>query len=127
LKDKLMIEATDNSPKVILDAVEGLIEFEGKSYPENTFAFYKPILEWLEDYFEIQNSETTINFKFTYFNSATTQVIFDILDIIQENHHDKITINWYYDEDNESSYEDYEDYSDEFPELNIKPIVLEKA
>jgi len=123
----IIIEPTDNSPKIILDAHEGLIEFEGKSYPENTFSFYQPVLDWLEDYFENIQDKTVVNFKFTYFNSATTQVIFDILDIIQEHYHEGIEVNWFIDEDNESSREDFEDYAEEFPQLNINPVVLEKA
>jgi len=127
LQNIIKIDPTDNSPKIILNADEGLIEFEGKSYPENTFSFYKPVLEWLEDYFENIHDDTVVNFKFTYFNSATTQVIFDILDIIQEYYHEGIKIYWYFDEDNESAKEDYEDYAEEFPQLNIQPVVLQKA
>ena len=127
MKNIIHIEPTDNSPKIILNADDGLIEFEGKSYPENTFSFYKPVLEWLEDYFENIQDKTVVNFKLTYFNSATTQVIFDILDIIQEYNHEDIEIYWFFDEDNESALEDFEDYKEEFPQLNIKPVVLQKA
>ncbi len=121
----MIIEQTDNSPKVILDFDNGFIEFEGRSYPENTFEFYQPILEWLEDYFLGNLQETTMNFKLTYFNSATTQIIYDILDIVQDNRHASIQINWYYHEDNENAIADYEDYSDEFPDLTIKAVVLQ--
>lgn len=124
--DNILLEQRDNSPKVIMDKDRGFIEFEGKSYPENTFAFYRPITEWLKCYFTYYNDEnrtTTMNFKLTYFNSATTQIIFEILDIIEEAEVKNIEIYWFYDKENNNAFEDYEDYSEEFPQLNIKAVV----
>ncbi len=121
--ENINIEKTDNSPKVELNYEKGFIEFEGKSYPENTFDFYAPLIKWIEEYFkENEKEQTTINFKLTYFNSATTQILFDILDEIQDNKTKEVIVNWYYDADNENGMEDYEDYSDEFEDLNIQAI-----
>jgi len=119
----ILLEQSENTPKVIMSQNNGLIEFEGKSYPENTFAFYRPITEWLKYYFNNHTNENkikTINFKFLYFNSATTQIIFEILDIFQESNMENIKIYWFYDKENKNGLEDYEDYSEEFPELNIE-------
>jgi len=119
----ILLEETDNSPKVIMDYTKRFIEFQGKSYPENTFAFYRPLTEWLKHYFKFyadENETTIINFKFLYFNSATTQIIFEILDIIEASDIKNIQINWFYDSESQNGYEDYEDYSDEFPKLNIQ-------
>lgn len=124
--DNIFLEQRDNSPKVIMDKDRAFIEFEGKSYPENTFAFYRPITEWLKWYFKYHNDDTkitTINFKLLYFNSATTQIIFEILDIVEEAKSKNIKINWFYNKENQNGYEDYEDYSEEFPQLNIEAVV----
>ncbi|MCH9739698.1 MAG: DUF1987 domain-containing protein [Epsilonproteobacteria bacterium] len=125
--DNIFLEQSDNSPKVIMDKDKAFIAFEGKSYPENTFAFYRPITEWLKQYFKYYNSSdkvTVINFKFLYFNSATTQIIFEILDIVEEfNSNNRVEINWFYNEENKNGFEDYEDYAEEFPKLNIKAVV----
>jgi hypothetical protein len=121
--DRVVIEGTDQSPKVELS--EGEILIEGKCYPENTFEFFEPIISWLEEYFGQDSIDaTTFSFKLKYFNSATTQVIFDILDIIEENDQTKesVQIKWFYEEENGGSYEDYEDYADEFPDLNIEAV-----
>jgi len=121
------IKNTDNSPSVILNHEKGFIEFDGKSYPENTFDFYKPLVVWMKEYFSGNCQEnTTINMKLTYFNSATTQVLFDILDIIQEGTYKGLVINWFYDSEDEDGLEDYEDFSEEFNELNIQAIAYEK-
>ncbi|CAA6811354.1 MAG: Unknown protein [uncultured Sulfurovum sp.] len=123
--ENILLEATDNSPKVIMDKDNGIISFEGKSYPENTFAFYRPITEWLKHYFlayKDKSHNIRIDFKFLYFNSATTQIIFEILDIIDESEIENINIYWYYDKESESGFEDFEDYSEEFPSLNIEAV-----
>ncbi len=121
--ENIKIEQTDNSPEIILDYEKGLIEFEGKSYPENTFDFYEPLTAWIEEYFSLNEQPITIiNFKLTYFNSATTQILFDILDLIQDGKSNEVIVNWYYDKNNENGMDDYEDYSDEFEELNIQAI-----
>ncbi len=121
--ENINIDQTDNSPKVTLDSDNGFIEFEGKSYPENTFDFYEPITKWIEEYFKNKEKDTTtVNFKLTYFNSATTQILFDILDAIQDGKSNEVVVNWYYDANNENGMEDYEDYSDEFEDLDIQAI-----
>ncbi|MEA3499227.1 MAG: DUF1987 domain-containing protein [Campylobacterota bacterium] len=121
--ENIDIEMTDNSPKVIMDFEKGFIELEGKSYPENTFEFYEPLVKSIEKYFESNELETTnINIKLTYFNSATTQVLFDLLDAIQDGKSNTVILNWYYDSNNENGLDDYEDYSDEFEDLDIQAI-----
>jgi len=121
----IFIKKTENSPKIILDADNGLIEFEGKCYPENTFDFFEPLIEWLEEYFDGNTKEkTVVNMKLTYFNSATTQSLFDIFDLMQDGDYNDLEINWFYDAKNENGLEDFEDYSDEFEELNIKAVAF---
>ena len=121
--ENINIKMTDNSPEVIMDFEKGFIELDGKSYPENTFEFYEPLIKAIENYFVDNELETTnINIKLTYFNSATTQVLFDLLDVIQDGKSNTVIINWYYDSNNENGLDDYEDYNDEFEDLNIQAI-----
>jgi len=122
--ENINIEKRDDSPNVIMDFEKGLIEFEGECYPENAFEFFEPILEWMNSYFEDSSKTTVINFKLSYFNSATTQVLFDIFDILDESGHSDLLINWYYDESNKGTLKDYEEFSEEFEDLNIKAIAL---
>jgi len=121
--ESIHLEATVNSPKVTLDYENGLIELDGKSYPENTFEFYEPIMAWVESYFSGKAKEqTTINIKFTYFNSATSQIVFDFFDVISEGEAENLTVNWYYDASKKSGLKDYEDYAEEFEDLKIQAI-----
>lgn len=123
--ENLNIEATQYTPKISLDAQNGIISMEGKSYPENTFEFYKPVMDWLEEYFESHAKEkTVVNMEIIYFNSSSSKLFFDLFDLLEEasEKHD-IEINWIYDEENESALEAGEDFIDDFEDLDIKLVV----
>ena len=121
--ESLHIEATENSPKITMDYENGIIEVEGKSYPENTFDFYAPILSWLETYCQNESAkQTIIKMKLTYFNSATSQVLFDFFDHVVEGELENLEVQWYYEKDKKGSLRDYEDYADEFSDLNFEAV-----
>ena len=120
------IEATQYTPEVILDP-KGEISLKGKSYPENTFEFYKPMMEWLEEYFETSPAEkTVVNMEIIYFNSSSSKLFFDFFDLLEENSekHD-IVVNWIYDEENESALEAGEDFIEDFEDLKINLVEKE--
>ena len=119
------MEETKYTPSINLDAQKGLIELVGKSYPENTFEFYKPMMDWVEEYFNgNEQFITTINFEIIYFNSSSSKLVFDFFDRIEEMREaGKYTeINWIYDKDNDSALETGEDFKEDFEELNFKLI-----
>ena len=116
--ENLIIEETKYTPAISLD-VNGTISIVGKSYPENTFEFYAPVMEWLGTYFEEGNKKLTLNMEITYFNSSSSKLFFDMFDLLDENNSDELVINWIYDEDNESALEAGEDFKDDFEDLTI--------
>ena len=116
--ENLIIEETKYTPTINLD-VNGTISIVGKSYPENTFEFYAPVMEWLGTYFEEGNKKLTLNMEITYFNSSSSKLFFDMFDLLDENNSDELVINWIYDEDNESALEAGEDFKDDFEDLTI--------
>lgn len=122
--ENLKLEATKYTPEIILDT-NGTISLVGKSYPENTFEFYAPMMKWLEEYFGSEPAEvTTINMEIIYFNSSSSKLFFDFFDLLEENSSDHtIEINWIYDEENESAEEAGEDFIEDFEDLNIKLVV----
>lgn len=116
--ENLIIEETKYTPTINLD-VNGTVSIVGKSYPENTFEFYGPVMEWLSTYFEEGNKKLTLNMEITYFNSSSSKLFFDMFDLLDENNSDELVINWIYDEDNESALEAGEDFKDDFEDLTI--------
>ncbi|MEA3290028.1 MAG: DUF1987 domain-containing protein [Campylobacterota bacterium] len=120
--ENLIIKATKYTPEISLDA-NGTITMIGKSYPENTFEFYEPVMNWMKDYFESAASQTTINMEITYFNSSSSKLFFDFFDLVEENNDDhEIIVNWIFDEENESAEEAGEDFKEDFEDLTINLV-----
>jgi len=121
--ENLIIEETKYTPAISLDT-NGIVALTGKSYPENTFDFYKPMMTWMEEYFEATSNElTTVNIEITYFNSSSSKLFFDFFDLLDENKDDHgILVNWIFDDENESAEEAGEDFIEDFEELTIKLV-----
>ncbi len=116
--------ATQYTPEILLEAY-GVIDIKGKSYPENTFEFYLPIMNWLKEYFIEKNSpkHLTVNIEITYFNSSSSKLFFDLFDILDEHKEDfDITINWIYDKENDSAKEAGEDFIEDFTNMKINLV-----
>lgn len=123
--ENLIMEATKYTPEISLDT-KGLISLVGKSYPENTFEFYKPVMEWLENYFENPAAKTVVNMEIIYFNSSSSKLFFDFFDLLEESIGDNdIEINWVYDVENESAQEAGEDFIEDFESLKINLVEKE--
>jgi hypothetical protein len=110
----LKLEASNLTPFISFDAENGKLELKGRSIPENSLEFYRPIFEWLDKYIGEPASKTIVEIQFDYFNTSSSKCILDILkriDKIDEAGED-VLIKWYYDENDEDMMEAGEDYSD---------------
>jgi len=113
--EKLIIEPTANSPRIVLDPEGRNFEFSGESRPENVRKFYLPVLEWLEAYTaaqqELNDDERTFGlqcqFNFEYFNSTSAKYILDIFKSLNALNGLGIglDIKWLYEEDDEDMLE----------------------
>jgi len=121
--ENLKLESTKYTPEINLDS-SGTISLVGKSYPENTFEFYAPVMQWLEKYFDGNAKEKTIvNLEIIYFNSSSSKLFFDLFDLLEEaREYNTIEINWIYDEENESAEEAGEDFVEDFEDLKINLV-----
>lgn len=124
--EPLIIAATDDTPDVHLDASTGKFEFSGKSLPEDVTTFYQPIFDWMDSYFESPNDESIFVFKMTYFNTASSKVILDVLMKLEEAVEDgkNVKVKWYFEEDDEDMEEAGEEYS-EIVEVPFEFIEME--
>ncbi|MFW5757784.1 MAG: DUF1987 domain-containing protein [Bacteroidota bacterium] len=108
--ENLKIESTKYTPEVKAVAEEKEIKFYGSSYPENANEFYKPIYQWVRDYFDEGNDNLTVNFFIYYFNTSTSKCFMNLLEII-ETYTKKgrnIKVNWHYSEDDDDSLDNGE-------------------
>jgi hypothetical protein len=107
--EDIRIEGTPKTPTVNFIKNEGHLEIKGRSIPENSIEFYKPLIDWIESYAKEPKDSTNINIQLEYFNTSSSKCILDLfkkLEAINNN----ITINWYYEEDDEDMLEAGEDY-----------------
>lgn len=110
--ENIKINGSTKTPEINLIANEGLIEIKGRSIPENSIDFYKPIIEWLTNYSSTPQNNTVVNIQLEYFNTASSKCILDVfkkLEVVKKSGNE-ITINWFYEEDDEDMLEAGEDY-----------------
>jgi hypothetical protein len=112
--ETIKIQGTEDTPKIVLDKENDLLEISGRSLPEDVRSFYEPVLNWLNEYAENPNKKTVFNFKLTYFNTASSKLLLDILMKLEEMHEkgNEILIRWHYPEDDEDMSEAGEEYAD---------------
>ncbi len=110
--ETIVREGTPKTPYVRLDGEKGIIEIKGRSIPENSIEFYKPLIDWLEEYGSSVDSETAVNVQLEYFNTSSSKCILDIFKKLESIYKkgQKVEVNWYYEEDDEDMFEAGEDY-----------------
>ena len=124
--EALIINKTDDTPAIHLDKASGTFQFSGKSLPEDVTTFYAPVFKWLDEYGSAANPESVFIFKMTYFNTASSKIILDILMRLENLHNDgktKVTVEWHHDEDDEDMQEAGEEYS-EIVEVPFKFVAI---
>lgn len=110
----IKIKGSEDTPNVILDAESNIIEFSGRSLPEDVVTFYAPVLQWIEEYAKAPNPKTEVIFRLEYFNTASSKILLDILlkfeDILNDG--TEVVVQWYFQEDDEDMQEAGEEYSE---------------
>jgi hypothetical protein len=89
----IKINESTQSPEILFDFEKAEISISGKSYPENVNDTYKELIAAINIYRENPQKETTINFNWLYYNTATSKIIIKILlDLKTTN--TKLNVNW---------------------------------
>jgi hypothetical protein len=107
-KNQQILSPTKNTPEVILD-MEGIIKITGRLIPENAEDFFKPIEEWINEYFKNPAEITSVEICIEYINSSGTKYLLDIIHKITHIHlkenKKKFVIDWYYNDEDEDMLE----------------------
>ncbi|HOP04385.1 MAG TPA: DUF1987 domain-containing protein [Tenuifilaceae bacterium] len=100
--NRLYIKGTSKTPEV--DFTPGVIEISGRSIPEDSVAFYQPLVRWIENYVENPEKFTKVNFRIEYINSGSNRFIYSILKILDDFYKkgNNISITWYFEEDDDT-------------------------
>ncbi|MZP29848.1 DUF1987 domain-containing protein [Heliobacterium undosum] len=115
--DKLYIAGAKGTPEVDFDPLQHTLKLSGQSYPENAFKFYEPILRWVDAYLDQLTTEVNvvIDFSFPYINTSSSKCVMMLLEKLDEAFQKgkQLSLNWYYDEDNESELECAEEFKED--------------
>lgn len=122
--ENIKIEGTTKTPTVEFNRETGELTIQGRSIPENSIDFYKPLIDWLDAYALQPANQTVVHMRLEYFNTSSSKCIFDVfkkLESIKKSGKD-ISVKWYYEEDDEDMLEAGEDY-DAIIDLEFKMVM----
>jgi SiaC family regulatory phosphoprotein len=111
--ENLTLEPGDKTPGINLNADECVLKIWGRSIPENSVEYYKPVFDWFDEYAKNSGDKTEMIFQLEYFNTSSSKCILDILrklKSIEESGKSKVTVKWLYEEDDEDMMEAGDDY-----------------
>jgi hypothetical protein len=108
------IPATKSSPEIKYSEQENTLTISGESYPENSFAFFQPLFEWLHEQLE-RKAHLHVSINISYMNSSSTKCMLDFLDLLGDTrkHNCSIDITWQYERENDRALELAEEFQDE--------------
>lgn len=110
--EKYSIDGTPKTPTISFDLGSGVLEIKGRSIPENSIEFYKPLVDALDKYAGSPKSATNVNIQLEYFNTSSSKCILDVFKKLENINKggSAVVINWHYEEDDEDMLEAGEDY-----------------
>ncbi len=107
--DNLQIAGSNKTPEILFDSNNNTLSIAGRSIPENSIEFYKPMLAWMEAYAATKPENTTLQIKLEYFNTSSSKCLLDIFKKL-ETIGGKCQVEWFYEQDDEDMLEAGEDY-----------------
>ena len=112
IMESIKIEGTTKTPTVDFDGSSGVLVIKGRSIPENSIDFYKPLVDWIDNYAENPNDLTVLNMQLEYFNTSSSKCILDVFKKLEQisKNGKEVQIQWHYEEEDEDMLEAGEDY-----------------
>ncbi|MDZ4750769.1 MAG: DUF1987 domain-containing protein [Flavobacteriales bacterium] len=81
----LHISKSDDTPEIISEIDKGHLHISGRSFPENAYQFYIPLLTWVKEFVdEHPKKPLEIQFELDYFNSSSGRFILEMLTIFEQ-------------------------------------------
>ena len=119
----LQIAKGEFTPEILFNPETHTFKMEGVSRPENVSEFYTEVLEWITTYeSELYKNHVlggkkfglSFSFQFSYFNSASSKMIFNLLECLVRIKAMGYSTNifWYYEEGDDQMREDGEELSE---------------
>ena len=104
----IQLEGTAKTPQVAFHDAPLSMEITGRSIPENSIAFYTPLLEWVNEHLK-GGGTLDVSIRLEYFNTSSSKCLMDLLKRVEQSPAEA-TVLWYYEEEDEDMLEACEDY-----------------
>ncbi len=95
------IESTPNSPEIIFDEENNLLEIIGNSYLSNPIKLYQFLLDWVSSPTGNENITFKITIKIGYCSSSSIQILNQLMNLIDRNLKSNVEISFFVDEDDQ--------------------------
>ena len=107
------VEQTEKSPKVVLDCENNMFLLKGTSITNDAEEFYKPIIDWLEEYKNSNDKPLVFDFELDFFNIRSSRKILRVLYKLEElcEKGIDVTVRWNSASEKDHIHEAGEDYS----------------
>ncbi|MCB9196834.1 MAG: DUF1987 domain-containing protein [Flavobacteriales bacterium] len=111
--ESLFIAPTETTPKIDFNYANGVFSIEGKAINSEPEEFFRPVLEWLDEYSAEPNASTQVTVKLDYFNISSSKrilfIFYKLNELIDAGH--DVSVKWFYHEDEDDMYEVGQDFA----------------
>ncbi len=99
------IKATQSTPQIYFDPRTGILEIKGRSIPENSVFFYKPLFDAMDEYLKNPGKSLNVKIQLEYYNSSSSVCILNLLKKLEalKDKVETILIEWFYEEEDEDT------------------------
>ena len=94
MKD-LLISKTKRTPEILFKT-NGELSISGSSMAEDVATFYKPVLEWLNEFNSFAPEKISLKIDMDYLSTASTRIALEILRTINDLKRSDVNIIWAY-------------------------------
>lgn len=107
------IEGTKHEPFVHFDPELGILELMGRSVPEDSNGFYRPLLLRMNRYLKEGGKGLVCNIHLDYFNTSSARNLLEVLHVLEKIYAEgrSVMVNWVFDEEDEDLFNTGIDFS----------------
>lgn len=113
MENQIIQEQTKNCPGIYFEKEAETLFIKGRSIPENPESVFKPLRDWVSEYFTGSQS-LTMSIILEYINSGSSKHLIEILKTLKKYQEGgkHLNISWFYEEDDEAILELGEHFRD---------------
>ncbi len=110
--NNIFLDGSPKTPTVHFEGSTGQLELRGRSIPENSIEFYRPLIDWIDQYGRDPQPFTQLRVQLEYFNTSSSKCILDLFKKLEavRSAGNEVQVLWHYEAEDEDMLEAGEDY-----------------